>query len=141
VYRALPDVAAALAAADRAAALQREIWSAATTAADGIQPATMLLLPALNEVFDLATTRTMAAKAHPPVVIFGLLIAFAMLSAVLSGYATAASSQRQWLHSLVFALVLASAVYVIIDIEFPRLGLIRVDAFDQALVDVRASME
>jgi hypothetical protein len=28
-----------------------------------------------------------------------------------------------------------------LDLEFPRLGLIRVDAFDQALADLRESME
>ena len=38
------------------------------------------------------------------------------------------------------ALVMAIAVYVILDIEYPRLGLIRVDAFDQALIDLRESM-
>jgi hypothetical protein len=32
-------------------------------------------------------------------------------------------------------------VYIIIDIEFPRLGLVRVDAIDQVLVDLRASMK
>ncbi len=32
-------------------------------------------------------------------------------------------------------------VYVILDFEYPRVGFIRVDAFDQVLVDVRASME
>jgi hypothetical protein len=40
-----------------------------------------------------------------------------------------------------FALVVAFAVYVIMDIEYPRLGLIRVDAFDQALVDLRESID
>ena len=39
-----------------------------------------------------------------------------------------------------FALVMAMAIYVILDIEYPRLGLIRVDAFDQALIDLRESM-
>jgi hypothetical protein len=32
-------------------------------------------------------------------------------------------------------------VYVIIDLEYPRLGLIRVDAADQVLVDLRESMK
>ncbi len=40
-----------------------------------------------------------------------------------------------------FALVMAIALYVGLDIEYPRLGLIRVDAFDQALVDLRRSMD
>lgn len=32
------------------------------------------------------------------------------------------------------------AIYLILDIEYPRLGLIRIDAFDQALIELRASM-
>jgi len=45
-----------------------------------------------------------------------------------------------WFHMIGFALVVAFAVYVILDLEYPRLGLIRVDAFDQALIDLRQSM-
>jgi hypothetical protein len=40
-----------------------------------------------------------------------------------------------------FAATVAVAVYVILDLEYPRLGLIRVDAFDQALVELRESMK
>ena len=48
---------------------------------------------------------------------------------------------RHWLHSVTFAFALAGSVYVIIDMEFPRVGLIRVDAFDTVLVELRRSME
>jgi hypothetical protein len=40
-----------------------------------------------------------------------------------------------------FALALAGAVYIILDMEFPRVGFIRVDAFDAVLVELRASMK
>jgi hypothetical protein len=40
-----------------------------------------------------------------------------------------------------FALVIAVAVFVILDIEYPRAGLIRIDTFDQALIDLRQSMK
>lgn len=140
VYRALPDIAAAKAELAHAGNLQQEIWAKATAASAGSQPTTMLLLPALNEMFDITTTRTMAAQTHPPIVIFGLLFGLAMLSAVLAGYATAGAHERNWVHMIVFAVTLAGAVYVIVDIEYPRLGLIRVDAFDQVLRDVRQSM-
>jgi hypothetical protein len=39
-----------------------------------------------------------------------------------------------------FAFVIAVTVYVILDIEYPRLGLIRLDDFDQALVELRETM-
>jgi len=35
----------------------------------------------------------------------------------------------------------AASVYVILDIEYPRLGFIRVDAFDRALAELRESMK
>jgi hypothetical protein len=44
-------------------------------------------------------------------------------------------------HVIGFALVIALTVYVILDIEFPRHGLIPVDAFDQTLVDLLNSMK
>jgi hypothetical protein len=37
-------------------------------------------------------------------------------------------------------LVITMALFVILDLEFPRLGLIRVDAADAVLLDVRQSM-
>ena len=49
--------------------------------------------------------------------------------------------RRSWLHVLGFSAILAATVYVILDLEYPRLGLIRVDAADQVLVDLRQSME
>jgi hypothetical protein len=35
----------------------------------------------------------------------------------------------------------AFAVFVIIDMEYPRLGFIRVDQADQVLIDLRKSMD
>ena len=144
VYRKLPDMEAAQAELTKATALQTTIWAQALAAGqrEGASPdAIKLLLPALNDMFDITTTRTMAAQIHPPVVIYGMLIALALASALLAGYGMASSKSRSWLHILGFAAVMAVAVYVIIDLEFPRLGLIRVDTFDQALVELRASMK
>lgn len=52
----------------------------------------------------------------------------------------AGGESRSWLHMLCFAVVIAVAVFVILDLEYPRLGLTRVDAFDQARVQLRDSM-
>ncbi len=100
----------------------------------------MLLLPALNQMIDITTTRLMATKTHPPMIIFTLLFGLGLASALLAGYSMAGSRSRSWLHMLGFAAVTAIAVYVILDLEFPRLGLIRVDTFDQALMELRESM-
>lgn len=82
----------------------------------------------------------MANLLHPPFVIYLMLFGVALISALLAGYGMAGGHSRNWLHMVGFALVLAAAVYVTLDLEFPRRGLIRVDDFDQALVDLRSGM-
>jgi hypothetical protein len=140
-YRAVPDLDAVNAALARATALQQEIWRKAIAASTGSQAATMLLLPALNQMIDITTTRAMATQTHPPIILFVLLFGLALLGALLAGHAMAGSKERDWMHMATFALALAGAVYVILDTEYPRLGLIRVDAFDQVLVELRQSMQ
>jgi hypothetical protein len=144
VYRKLPDIEAAKVELARSNQLQGEIWTQAVAAgrmSEALPAANMLLLPALNQMIDITTTRTMAAQIHPPMVIFVLLFGLALIAALLAGYGMAGCKSRSWIHMIGFAATMALAVNVIIDIEYPRLGLIRVDAFDQALIDLRASMK
>jgi hypothetical protein len=140
-YRKLPDVAAALAELERSRKLQREIWTRAVAASAHGQPvATSLVLGALNQMIDIVTTRTIAAKMHPPRILFGLLFALGLGCSLMAGYGMAGSRRRSWLHILGFAAVTALTVYVILDMEYPRFGLIRMDAVDEVLVDLRRTM-
>jgi hypothetical protein len=144
VYRKLPDLAAAQEALAKTTTLQGEIWRHAVAAvrAEGALPqAAVVLLPALNVMIDITTTRTMATRMHPPLVIFVLLFGLALVASLLAGYGMAGSKARRWLPILGFVVVITVSVYVILDLEFPRLGFIRVDAFDQALVELRESMQ
>ena len=142
IYRKLPDLAAAEAELARSNQIQHELWEEVVAAcgASGSSSASMLLLPAVNSMIDITTSRTMATKMHPPVIIFIMLVAISLVTALLVGYDMAAAHSRSWLHMVGFAAAIALAVYVILDTEYPRFGLIRVDAFDQALVDLRESM-
>lgn len=143
-YRNTEDTAAIQPRLAEDAMLQRAIWKqavASTTQPGMPTPPAMLLLPALNEMIDITATRTMATRNHPPFVVFVMLGGLVLVGALLVGYGASANKRRTWLHTLVFAVVLALSTYVIIDLEFPRLGLIRVDAADQALVELRASLD
>jgi hypothetical protein len=101
----------------------------------------MLLLPALNQMIDITTTRVVATQNHPPLVIYLLLATLSLIGSLLAGYSMSGNKDRNWLHMVAFVVVLSLAVYVIIDLEFPRLGLIRVDAADQILIELRKSMQ
>ena len=130
------------AANTEALAQQDAIWRLAVPAVErsGAATTAMLLLPALNAMFDTAEERRRVTTHHPPLVIYGMLATFAMVGALLAGYGMAKGRELSLIHAFGFALVLATTVYVIIDLEYPRLGFIRVDAADVALVDLRKSM-
>jgi hypothetical protein len=148
VYRKISEIAVGKESLSKEALvkaneLQTQIWRQAVAAsrAEGASlAAPLLLLPALNAMIDITTTRTMATQMHPPTVVFVMLFGLALAASLLAGYGMIGGKLRSWLHMLGFALVMAIAIYVIMDIEYPRLGLIRVDAFDQALIDLRESM-
>ena len=126
----------------RSVALQGDIWSRAVAACQSPegQRAIVVLLPALNDMIDITTTRTLAAQMHSPGIIFALLIGLGLICSLLAGYAMAGGRQRSWTHGVGFAAVFALSVYVILDLEYPRRGLIRVDVMDQVLIELRESM-
>ena len=142
-YRQAGDAYAAHAEFARSTALQGEIWTAAVTAcgeAEASPRACSLLLPSLNEMIDITTTRLMATRTHPPNAIFAMLVALTLAGALLAGHAMAASKAWSWMHAVGFAAAMAVTIYVIIDIEYPRLGFIRVDSADEVLISLRRSM-
>lgn len=143
VYRKLPDKESAKAELLSSAKRQTDIWNQAVAATrlSGCHPeAGKLLLPALNQMIDITTTRTMATMIHPPLIIFGLLFLLALLCSLLAGYGMAVS-KRSWLHILSFAAIAVITVSVVLEIEYPRMGFLTVESrYDQVLVDLRESM-
>ena len=65
----------------------------------------------------------------------------ALLSGLLAGYAMAKRMCRSWLHMSLYAVVLAVTIYAVLDLDHPRFGLIRLDAGDRALVQLRDSIK
>ena len=111
VYRKLPDVQASNTEQVHAKTLQAQIWSEAVEASalPGARPDAAKLLPALNDMIDITTTRSMAAQSHPPTIIFALLFVLGLGCSLFAGYG-AAGSRRSWLHILGFSVVTAITI-------------------------------
>lgn len=125
------------------AALQSEIWTRAVSAChkqDAPASAAILMLPALNEMIDITTTRVVATQNHPPTIIFIMLGGLSLFSALLAGYGMSCGG-RNWLPVITYAAVIAMTIFVILDLEYPRRGLIRVDAADRVLIELKQSMK
>ena len=122
---------------------QNELWSRAAAACltAGGEPARMLLLPAMNELFDTVDKERMARRMHPPVIIFVMLGISALASAVFAGYGMASGTARNWIYMIGIAATVAIAVYVILELEYPRMGLFRIEGMDQALAELRVTMD
>lgn len=142
-YRDLREDEIDEAAHDRANDLQQTIWK--HTVAALLQMPTPTLgvsaLQAQNEMIDITTTRAVAHETHPPLIIYLMLVTMTLVSAVLIGYGMAGTAQRHWLHSLGYAAVMVGVLYVILDFEYPRFGVIRVDYFDKIMLDLRKSLD
>ncbi len=122
--------------------LQAKIWAESIPAAKQTSSPAVLTLVAgsLNEMIDITTTRSVALRTHPPLPIYVTLVLLAMASCLIAGFGMGDTEKRPWLHTVVFAIALFLTVYMIIDLEFPRVGIIRINGYDQALINQRNSM-
>ncbi|MBA4187650.1 MAG: DUF4239 domain-containing protein [Planctomycetaceae bacterium] len=134
------DDGVALDAASRA--MQPEIWAKAIVACrKDPSPATRtLVLAALNDMFDVTTERATASRTHTPLATVALLIGVALTSAFLVGRSTS-GLPRSWTMRALFAVVVIGTMYVTMDMEFPRIGLIQVGAADEAMTATLRGME
>src|SRR5262249_11168032 len=122
--------------------LKAGLWDAslANCPQTNFRPACSLALPALGTAFDAARARLGAAEKHPPRAIYLMLFGLGLGGSLLAGFGMAAAKARSWIHMVVFSATLAATLYVITDMEFPRLGLIRIERFDHFLTDVYDQM-
>jgi len=132
--------AAARQAAARATELQGRLWQAAITAVHAQPDITAMLLPPFNDLFDIASTRFAASSNHPPMIIYLMLVAITLACSFLAGFAFGPGQTRHRIATWAFAGVISIALYVVVDLEYPRYGFIRVDSADVFLSQARASM-
>jgi len=112
----------------------------ATCKTPDIRTACSMVLPPLNEMLEAARLRDGANRRHPPHAIYIALFVLGLGSSFLAGVSMAPGKRKSWVHVVAFAAALALALFLITDVEYPRLGLVRVNQFDQLLFDLYQSM-
>src|SRR5262249_11815177 len=127
---------------DQAIELKNKLWDGAGAACPQAKfpPACAAALPALASTFEVARLRLAAAEKHPPQIIYIMLFGLGLGGSLLAGFGMAAASARSWVHMIIFAASLTVTLYVITDMEYPRLGLIRIESFDHFLAEAHAQM-
>ncbi|WP_420459642.1 hypothetical protein [Neolewinella sp.] len=109
-------------------ALQQRIWDIGVAAADANpNPVkTGYFLQSVNEMLDAYGSRLDALQRHVPPAIFYLLFVFFIATGALIGYSSGLGHRRSRVPALVLNLLICLLVFIIIDLDRPRRGVIQV---------------
>jgi hypothetical protein len=100
---------------------------------------TGLFIQSLNEVIDLHAKRVTALESRVPVSIHALLYAASALSLALVGCGWGLTGRRHLLITMTLAVLVAAVVALILDLDRPREGLIRVS--QQSMINLREGLK
>jgi hypothetical protein len=105
--------------------LHARIWSAAVAGAKARPAVTLAVLPPVNEVIDLHSTRVAAGRKHIPGLVLGLLIACSTLAVGVIGYGCGLAHERSAPLTVALVVLIGAALWITVDLDHPRAGLIR----------------
>jgi hypothetical protein len=133
------DVKKILAANEKAQAISAKLWERATrlSADQTNYDATLLMIPALNSMIDITTTRISGEKAKVPESILWMLFVLACISSFLSGYTATSKGNLDWLVEIGFCLLVSLVVMFTLDLDRPRRGFVTLDTPNQTIIDLR----
>jgi hypothetical protein len=124
-------------------AIGDEIWKASVRAVeDTAYPQKLVaaqILPELSDMFTASENQRLASKFHPPPIILQALLLMSFIGSLIAGYNMGIENKRDWLLSIVFVILMAGTIYVIMGLEYPRLGKVTLNDFDVELVTLRKS--
>ena len=117
--------------------LQQSLWELAERAArEAPNPVESgLFIQALNEMIDAYGARNAALNRHVPEVVLFLLFGTFALTAALVGYSSGVSGHRATFATYILVVLISFLVFIIIDLDRPRRGLIEVS--QQSLLELR----
>lgn len=95
------------------------------------------MIPALNDMLDSATLRNTGERARVPDSIVAMLFILSLASAFYVGYSSAGKGKLDGFIVTGFCLLTAIVIYITLDLDRPRRGLIKVDSSHQAMLDLR----
>lgn len=136
----LADDAERVALVDSARRVQDTLWSHALRAAelDDREVTSGLFIESLNELIDSLEVRDAALNRHVPEVVLFLLYGTFLMTGTIVGYASGVTSHRASYITYIMVSLIVLLVFVIIDLDRPRRGLIEVS--QKSMIALQESM-
>ena len=113
------------------------IWKRAADDAHNIEHRVRAdkMIPAVNAMIDIVTTRDTSRIAKVPPVILLVLVVLMLIASFLVGYGQ--KGKRNLVLITGFALMTTIALYVIIELDRPRRGILTLDREEQKIVELK----
>lgn len=124
---------------EASSALHQKAWTAAVAGVQRAPAVTIAVLPCVNDVIDLHTVRSAQYRRHLPRPVGAALALCSVVALVTVGYSGGLSKRRSGWLTWSLALLFAVVLWVTLDLDYPRRGLIRVS--NQAMIDLQKSMQ
>jgi hypothetical protein len=119
--------------------LHERMWKSAIKATQENAPLMMVVLPAINEVIDLHSTHLAMARRHLPLPIMAVLLGTVAINMGLVGFGNGRVGRRFSLLDSVYGVVVAVALWMTIDLDYPGTGVLRVS--NRPVVESLAAMK
>ncbi|MDX1515480.1 MAG: hypothetical protein R3288_01500 [Woeseiaceae bacterium] len=121
--------------------IQNALWRLAQQAAqeDPNPVVSGLFIQAMNELIDSYGKRDAALNRHVPEIVLFLVFATFVLTACLVGYSSGLTQNRASFATYILVVLIIALVFIIIDLDRPRRGLIEVS--QQPLIDLQNGVE
>ena len=109
--------------------IQDQLWQSVIKSSDYKvdRRAALTLLSTLSELRSLTTSRKILTSFHPPMIIMLFLLTLSLVASFLLGYQISMLKKKSWPHIFLFLGFVAFTNYLIIDLEYPKVGWIQID--------------
>lgn len=117
-----------------------QLWIHAVRAAeqDGRSVTSGLFVQSLNELIDAYGIRNASLNRHVPEIVLFLMFATIVMTTATLGYASGIAGHRVTLAAFVLVVLIALVVFLIVDLDRPRRGIIQVS--DDSLLNLQQTI-
>ncbi|OIV39962.1 DUF4239 domain-containing protein [Flavobacterium johnsoniae] len=142
-YKIGADVKGILKADSLSQAISAKLWKRATDLSKDPSnlAATQQMIPALNTMIDVTTSRLSGEKAKVPQSILVMLFFLAMISAFYNGYSEGLKGRIDWLVQIGFCLLVSLVILFTLDLDRPRRGFVNLDGPNQTIIDLKKNFK
>lgn len=138
-YEVGPDVKGILKADSLSQAISARLWQRASALSKDSAnlAATQQMIPALNTMIDVTTSRLAGERAKVPESILIMLFLLALITAFYSGYSEGRKGKIDWLVQTGFCLLVSLVILFTYDLDRPRRGFVNLDGPNQTIIELR----